>query len=150
MIALLPLGSRSADFDLLRPIRLQPLQFDFQDTVVEARLDLVGIDTEWQLDGTRESAVGTLAALPIDILLLRVRFALSRERKYILLQAEIYVIAGDTRQFGCQNDAVFAEPDVDRRKIACGRHVEPGKDPVHFALHSPQLGKRVETQSRKF
>src|ERR1700738_4009601 len=76
MIALLPLGSRSADFDLLRPIRLQPLQFDFQDTVVEARLDLVGIDTEWQLDGTRESAVGPSAALPIDVLSWRLRFPL--------------------------------------------------------------------------
>jgi hypothetical protein len=46
MIALLPFGSSSADFDLLRPIRLQPLQFDFQETVVKTRLDLVRIDTE--------------------------------------------------------------------------------------------------------
>jgi hypothetical protein len=68
MIALLPLGSSSADFDLLRPIRFQPLQFDFQDAVVETRLDLVGIDTERQLDRTRESTVRTLTALPIDVL----------------------------------------------------------------------------------
>src|SRR5258706_5579237 len=100
MIALLPLGSRNADFDLLRPIRFQPLRFDFQDAVVETRLDLLGIDTERQLDRTRESTVGTLAALPADVLLLRLRFALAREREHILLKAEIYVIAGDTRQFG--------------------------------------------------
>ncbi|HEX3525355.1 MAG TPA: hypothetical protein VHT52_25105, partial [Stellaceae bacterium] len=62
---------------------------------------------------------------------MRLRFALAREREQILLQTEIYVIAGNARQFGRQNDAVFAEPDVDRRKIACGRRVQPGKDPVH-------------------
>jgi len=28
--------------------------------------------------------------------------------------------------------------------------LNPDKDAVHFALHSPQLGKRVEAQSRKF
>ena len=97
MIALLPLGSSSADFDLLRPIRFQPLQFDFQDAVTETSLDLVGIDTERQLDGTRESAVRTLAALPIDVLLLHLWFALARERKHILFKAEIYIIAGYTR-----------------------------------------------------
>ena len=68
----------------------------------------------------------------------------------ILLKGEIYIIAGNTRQFGREDDAVFAEPDVDRGKIPCGRRVEPGKDPVHLALHSPQLGKWIETQSRKF
>jgi hypothetical protein len=83
-------------------------------------------------------------------LVLRLRFALARERQHILLEAEIYVIAGSTWQFGCYNDAMFAEPDVDRRKVVSGRRVEPEKDPVHVALHSPQLGKRVETQSRKF
>src|SRR5437868_6710898 len=150
MIALLPLGSSSTDFDLLRPIRFQSLQLDFQYAVVETGLDLVGIDTERKLDRTRESAVRTLAALPIDILVLRLRFALAREREHILLEVEIYVIAGSTRQFGGYNDAMFAEPDVDRRKVASGRRVEAGKDPVHFALHSPQFGKRVETQSRKF
>jgi hypothetical protein len=35
-------------------------------------------------------------------------------------------------------------------KSRAGSRVEPGKDPVHFALHSPQLGKRVETQLRRF
>src|SRR5438552_7090605 len=90
MIALLPLGSSSADFDLLRPIRFQPLQFDFQDAVVETSLDLVRIDTERQLHGARETAVRTLAALPIDILLLRLRFALAREGKHILLKTEVY------------------------------------------------------------
>jgi hypothetical protein len=103
MIALLRLGSSSADFDLLGPIGFQPLQFDFQDPVVETSLDLVGIDTKRQLDRARETAVSTLAALPADVLLLGLRFALARERKHILLKAEIYVIAGNTRQFGCQN-----------------------------------------------
>ena len=70
MIALLPLNSRSADLDLLRPVGFQPLQLDFQDAVVEARLDLVGIDPERQLDRTREGAVGALATLPIGVLLL--------------------------------------------------------------------------------
>src|ERR1700731_1560357 len=106
MTALLPLGSSSADFDLLRPIRFQPLQFDFQDAVVEARLNLVGIDTERKLDRARESAVRTLAALPIAVLLLRLRFALAREREHILLEAEIDVIAGNTGQFGRYNDPV--------------------------------------------
>jgi hypothetical protein len=86
MTAFLPLGSSSADFDLLRPIRFQPLQFDFQDAVGETRLDLVGIDPERELDRARESAVGTLAALPINVLLLRLRFALAREREDILLE----------------------------------------------------------------
>src|SRR5205085_12436650 len=149
-VALLPLRLSSADFDLLRPIRFQPLQFDFQDAVVEARLDFVGIDTERQLDRARETAVGALAALPTHVLLLRLRFALARERKHILLKGEIYIIAGNTWQFGREDDAVFAEPDVDRGKIPCGRRVEPGKDPVHLVLHSPQLGKWIETQSRKF
>src|SRR2546423_15682300 len=116
MIALLPLGSSSADLDFLRPIRFQPLQFDFQDAVVETRLDLVGIDAERQLDRTREGAVRTLAALPVDVLLLRFRLALACQSKHILLQAEIYVFAGNTWQFGGQDHPVFAQSDVDRRE----------------------------------
>lgn len=71
MIAPPPLRSRSADLDLLRPIRFPPFQLDLQDPVVEARPDLVRIDPERQLDRPRESAVGALATVPLDILLLQ-------------------------------------------------------------------------------
>src|SRR6266446_6358349 len=84
MIALPPLELRSADCDLLRPIRFQPFQLDLQNPVIETRLDLVGIDTERELDRARDAAVGTLATLPVYVLLLRVWVALAREGQHAL------------------------------------------------------------------
>jgi Hsp20/alpha crystallin family len=40
-----PLISRPADLDFLRPVRFQPLQLNFQYSIVEARLNLSRLDT---------------------------------------------------------------------------------------------------------
>jgi len=56
-----------------------------------------------------------LPALPADVLLLRFWLALARQCQHVFLKAEIYVVAGDTGQFGGHDDAVFAKPNVDRR-----------------------------------
>src|SRR5215471_4662350 len=107
----LPLRSRTADLDLLRPVRFQALQLDFQDAVVEARLDLVGIDPERQLNRPREAPIGALATLPIGVGLF---FWAPRtlQRQQVLLQADRDVVAGYPRQFTGHHNAVLAEPDV--------------------------------------
>src|SRR6516162_221782 len=150
MISLLRQISCAANFDFFRTVCFEPLQLDLQYPVCEARLDLIGIDPEGQLDGAGESAVSPLATLPVDVFLPGLRFALAAERQDVLLQVEIDVIGCYTRQLCSDHDAVFAQPDVDRRKVARGRSAKPGKQAVHLALHSPEFGKGVETQSGKF
>src|SRR5437588_12883282 len=131
MIALPRLTSRAADFDLLRSIRFKPLHLDFQDTVVETRLDLVGINPERQLDGAREGAVSTLATLPIAVLLLQWTPG-AFEGQHIFLQVERDIVSSYAGQLTGYHDAVAAEPDVDRWEVACSRGVA-GEQTVHLA-----------------
>src|ERR1700746_1192537 len=150
MIAAPPLGSGSADLDFLRPVSFQPFEFDFEDPIVETRLDFVRIDPEGQLDDARKTAIGAFATLPVEALLSLLWLALAFKCQHVVLQIESYVIAGHTRQFGRYDDAIVTKPDVDRRKIArCCRTVSR-EQAAHLALHSPQFEKWVEPHSRKF
>jgi hypothetical protein len=110
-------------FGFLRPACLQPLKLDFQDPVVEVRLDFVGVDPERQLDGTREAAVSALVSLPIAALLL-LGTPCPVQSQHVLLQVDRDVARGHTRQLAGHQHAVLAEPDIDRRKVA-GRWVNP-------------------------
>src|SRR6516164_1038580 len=141
--------SRATDLDLLRPVRFQPLQFDFQDAIVETGLHLVRINPERQLDRTRKRAVSALATLPTGLLLLG-RASRSLQGQHVFLQADRDIVPGHARQLTSYHHAVVAEPNVDRREIA-GRCGEPGgEQAVHFALHSAKLDKGVEAQPREF
>src|SRR6516162_2622429 len=66
MISLLRQISCAANFDFFRTVCFEPLQLDLQYPVIEARLDLIGIDPKGQLDGAGESAVSPLATLTVS------------------------------------------------------------------------------------
>src|SRR5579875_1717660 len=131
------------NFYFFRPIFGRALQFDFENAVVETGLDVVGINPEGELDRAREAAIAALAAMPSHLPFLP-RAALALQSEDILEQADRYVVASDARQFGGDENAVVAKPQIDRRKFPRHGGAKPGKDPVHLALHAPQLGKRVE------
>jgi hypothetical protein len=85
--------------------------------------------------------------MPFDILLAQLWLARAFQGQHLILQADIHVIAFDARQFGGNHNTVFAEPDVNRRKFAGSSGIEPGKQPVHFALHPTQVEKGVGPQT---
>src|SRR6516225_6391701 len=141
--------SRATDLDLLRAVRFQPLQFDFQDAIVETGLHLVRVNPERQLDRPRKRAVSALATLPTGLLLLG-RASCSLQSQHVFLQADRDVVRHHARQLASHHHAIVAEPNIDRREISSCCTEAGGEQAVHFALHSAKLDKGVEAQPREF
>src|SRR5271165_4319960 len=79
------------------------------------RLDFICIDPERQLDRARESAIGALATLPVDVVFLHIWLPLALQRQHVLLQADGYIIAGYARQLGCAESARGVSPRAAHR-----------------------------------
>src|SRR6478672_6626313 len=113
-------------------------------------LDFICIDPERQLDRARESAIGALATLPVDVVFLHLWLPLALQRQHVLLQADGYIIAGLPG-----NSAVTTTLFSPSQMFIGGKSravvaLYPENNRLISVLHSPQLDERIETQSGEF